>query len=67
MSKVVYELYNCQDGVTRACEVVNGEIVDPSFESTFKKSKKEEKKKEKPKVNIQDRIREQVEDYIDWN
>ena len=58
-----YELHHCQDGVTRACEVVNGEIVDPSFESTFKKPKKEEKK-EKPKVNIQDRIRDQVEDYI---
>ena len=58
-----YELHNCQDGVTRACEIINGEIVDPSFESTFKKPKKEEKK-EKPKVNIQDRIRDQVEDYI---
>ena len=61
MSKV-YELHNCQDGVTRACEIVNGQIVDPSFKSTFKKPKEE--KKEKPKVNIQDRIRDQVEDYI---
>ena len=60
MSK--YELYLCQDGVTRACEIVNGQIVDPSFKSTFKKPKEE--KKEKPKVNIQDRIRDQVEDYI---
>jgi len=60
--KKLYDLTLCADGVTRACEVVNGQIVDPSFKSTFKKPKEE--KKEKPKVNIQDRIRDQVEDYI---
>ena len=62
MSKI-YELHNCQDGVTRSCEIVNGQVIDPSFKSTLNKSKKEGKK-EKPKVTIQDRIREQVEDYI---
>ena len=61
--KKLYDIMLCADGVTRACEVVNGQIIDPSFKSTFNKPKKEEKK-EKPKVNIQDRIRDQVEDYI---
>ena len=61
--KKLYDLMLCADGVTRSCEIVNGQIIDPSFKSTINKSKKEEKK-EKPKVNIQDRIRDQVEDYI---
>ena len=60
--KKLYDIMLCADGVTRSCEVVNGQVIDPSFKSTFKKPKEE--KKEKPKVNIQDRIREQVEDYI---
>jgi len=60
--KKVYDLMICDDGTTRAVEVVNGVMVDP----TKGKPKVEEKeeKKEKPKVNIQQRIREQVEDFV---
>ena len=61
--KKLYDITLCADGVTRACEIVDGKIIDPSFKTTFNKPKKEETK-EKPKVNIQDRIRDQVEDYI---
>ena len=58
----VYDMMLCQDGVTRAVEVVDGSPVDPSYVNQWKKPKEE--KKEKPKVNIQQRIREQMEDYI---
>jgi len=58
----VYDIKLCQDGVTRAVEVVNGSLKDPSYVNQWKKPKEE--KKEKPKVNIQDRIREQMEEYI---
>ena len=61
--KKLYDIMLCADGVTRSCEIVNGQVIDPSFKSTLNKSKKEGKK-EKPKVTIQDRIRDQVEDYI---
>ena len=58
----VYDMMLCQDGVTRAVEVVDGSPVDPSYVNQWKKPKEE--KKEKPKVNIQQRIREQMEEYI---
>ena len=35
--KKLYDLTLCADGVTRACEIVNGQIIDPSFNSTFNK------------------------------
>ena len=46
----VYDMMLCQDGVTRAVEVVDGSPVDPSYVNQWKKPKEE--KKEKPKVNI---------------
>lgn len=61
--KKVYDLMVCDDGMTRACEVVDGVMVDP----TKGKPKVEEKvEEEKPKrtVSIQDRIREQVYDFV---
>jgi len=61
-----HEIMLCEDGVTRAVEVVNGTPIDPSLGS-LKKAREEavkEVKKEKPKVSIQDRINEQVSGYI---
>ena len=61
-----HEIMLCEDGVTRAVEVVKGTLIDPSLGS-LKKAKEEavkEVKKEKPKVSIQDRINEQVSGYI---
>ena len=69
MSKQVYEIMLCEDGVTRAVEVVKGTLIDPSLGS-LKKAKEEEAKeakevkKEKPKVSIQQRINDQVSGYI---
>ena len=61
-----HEIMLCEDGVTRAVEVVKGTLIDPSLGS-LKKAKEEaakEVKKEKPKVSIQQRINEQVSGYI---
>ena len=62
-----HEIMLCEDGVTRAVEVVKGTLIDPSLGS-LKKAKEEEEakevKKEKPKVSIQQRINEQVSGYI---
>ena len=61
-----HEIMLCEDGVTRAVEVVKGTLIDPSLGS-LKKAKEEEAKevkKEKPKVSIQQRINEQVYGYI---
>ena len=63
------EIMLCEDGVTRAVEVVKGTLIDPSLGS-LKKAKEEEAKqakevkKEKPKVSIQQRINDQVSGYI---
>lgn len=61
-----YDIMLCEDGVTRAVEVINGIPKDPSLGS-LKKAKAEavkEVKQEKPKVSIQQRINEQVSGYI---
>ena len=61
-----HEIILCEDGMTRAVEVVNGTPIDPSLGS-LKKAREEavkEVKKEKHKVSIQDRINEQVSGYI---
>ena len=64
-----HEIMLCEDGVTRAVEVVKGTLIDPSLGS-LKKAKEEEAKeakevkKEKPKVSIQQRINDQVSGYI---
>ena len=61
-----HEIMLCEDGVTRAVEVVKGTLIDPSLGS-LKKAREEavkEVKKAKPKVSIQDRINEQVSGYI---
>ena len=61
--KKVYDLMLCDDGVTRAVEIVSGIPVDPS-KGKPKVEKKVEEEKPKKTVSIQDRIREQVEGYI---
>lgn len=61
--KKVYDLMICDDGTTRAVEVVNGVMVDPT-KGKPKVEKKVEEEKPKKTVSIQDRIREQVEGYI---
>ena len=61
-----HEIMLCEDGVTRAVEVVKGTLIDPSLGS-LKKAREEEVKevkKEKPKVSIQQRINDQVSGYI---
>ncbi len=72
MSKQVYDIMLCEDGVARAVPVVNGVLQDPSIgyeQKRLEEEKKKEKeleneKKKRPKPSIQDRIREQVEVYI---
>ena len=72
MSKQVYDIMSCEDGVTRAVPVVDGVPQDPTvgyekrkFEEEQKKEKELEKeKKNRPKPSIQDRINEQVSGYI---
>ena len=61
--KKVYELMLCDDGVTRAVELVNGVMVDPS-KGKPKVEEKVEEEKPKKTVSIQDRIREQVYDFV---
>lgn len=72
MTKQVYDIMLCEDGVARAVPVVNGVLQDPSIgyeqkrlEEEKKKEKELEKeKKNRPKPSIQDRIREQVEGFV---
>ena len=61
-----YDIMLCEDGVTRAVEMVNGTRKDPSLGSLKKEKELEVKevKKEKPVVSIQDRIQRQVYDFI---
>ena len=64
--KKVYDLMICADGSSRACEIVDGVMVDPTIEKVAEKKKVEAEEAKKPKktVSIQDRIREQVYDFI---
>ena len=52
----------CNDGVTRAVEIKDGVIVDPSLEKEAEKKVIE--KKRKPKISIQGRIQNQVENFV---
>ena len=61
--KKVYDLLLCDDGVTRAVEVVGGVMTDPS-KGKPKVEEKVEEEKPKKVVSIQDRIREQVEGFV---
>ena len=65
MTKPVYDIMKCYDGVTRAVKLVGGVMIDPSLpkESDLSK-KKDAEKKSRPKISIQDRIQNQVEDYV---
>jgi hypothetical protein len=53
----------CADGVTRACKLVDGVLIDPSLE-VVEKEKKEVKEKPKKVISIQDRLQGKVEDFI---
>ena len=67
MTKPIYDIMKCHDGVTRAVLVINGVKVDPTLEAVKKQEaldKKEAEKKTRPKLSIQDRIQNQVEDFI---
>ena len=72
MSKQVYDIMSCEDGVTRAVPVVDGVPQDPSIgyeqkrlEEEKKKEKELEKeKKNRPRPSIQDRINEQVIGFV---
>jgi hypothetical protein len=64
MTKPVYDIKKCEDGVTRACKLVNGVLIDPSLEIAAEKEKVEVEEKTKPKISIQDRLQGKVEDYI---
>ena len=63
MSKQVYDIMKCADGVTRACKLVDGVLIDPSLE-VVEKEKKEEKEKPKKVISIQERLQGKVEDFI---
>ena len=65
--KPLYDIMLCADGSTRAVKVVNGERIDPTFDSVKKQKvseKKDVEKKTRPKLSIQDRIQNQVENFI---
>ena len=67
MSKQIYDIMICADGSTRAVEVINGVVVDPTLEVVKKQAaldKKELEKKSRPKISIQDRLQGKVEDFI---
>jgi hypothetical protein len=53
----------CADGVTRACKLVDGVLIDPSLE-VVEKEKKEVKEKPKKVISIQERLQGKVEDFI---
>ena len=63
MSKQLYDIMRCADGVTRACKLVDGVLIDPSLE-VVEKEKKEEKEKPKKVISIQERLQGKVEDFI---
>ena len=65
MTKPIYDIMRCYDGVTRAVKLIDGVKIDPSLpkESDFS-DKKDGEKKTKPKISIQDRLQNKVEDFI---
>ena len=63
MTKQLYDIMKCEDGVARACKLVDGVLIDPSIEIMAEKEK-EEKEKPKKVVSIQDRLQGKVEDFI---
>ena len=63
MSKQLYDIMRCADGVTRACKLVDGVLIDPSLE-VVEKEKKEVKEKPKKVISIQERLQGKVEDFI---
>ena len=67
MSKQIYDIMICADGSTRAVEVINGVMTDPTIMDVKKQAaldKKELEKKSRPKISIQDRLQGKVEDFI---
>jgi len=62
MTKPVYDIMKCYDGVTRACKLVDGVLVDPSL--LDKASDVVEEQPKKKVVSIQDRLQGKVETYI---
>ena len=62
MTKPVYDLMKCHDGVTRACKLVDGVLVDPSLPDEASVVVEEQPKKKV--VSIQDRLQGKVEDFI---
>jgi len=63
VSKQLYDIMRCADGVTRACKLVDGVLIDPSLE-VVEKEKKEVKEKPKKVISIQERLQGKVEDFI---
>ena len=66
MTKPVYDIMRCADGITRAVPVIDGVKVDPTLAAVEKEKAEIAKKDEKPKkvISIQDRLQGKVEDYI---
>jgi len=62
MTKPVYDLMKCHDGVTRACKLVDGVLVDPSLPDEASVVVEEQPKKKV--VSIQDRLQGKVETFI---
>jgi len=63
MTRQLYDIMKCEDGVARACKLVNGVLIDPSIEIMAEKEK-EEKETPKKVVSIQDRLHGKVEEFI---
>jgi hypothetical protein len=62
MSKQMYDIMKCTDGVTRSVKVINGVMVDPSLDDVV--VKEDDKKIPKKIISIQDRLQGKVEDFI---
>jgi len=62
MTKPVYDIMKCHDGVTRACKLVDGVLVDPSLPDEASVVVEEQPKKNV--VSIQDRLQGKVETFI---
>jgi hypothetical protein len=63
MSEVQYDIMRCYDGVTRACKLIDGQLIDPSLPDLSKPVVKEVKKPKKV-ISIQERLQGKVEDMI---
>ena len=51
MSKQLYDIMRCADGVTRACKLVDGVLIDPSLPKKSELSEKKDAEKKNQTKN----------------